>query len=178
MATAAAIEKVEPKLKAIIRWPRTIEVDAAKVSGSLIEVHKSETGQDFALGIGINVNADFCSNSSFAQEVTSMRCLVKHVVDREMMLANLCIRLEEYLQLSNTDLMRFYMSQGFATTSPGSEVALYHKMDKDFIADGTVRRLMPSLNLVVETSNGTILELAENGTQVVFPRGKGYKHEL
>lgn len=67
------------KLKAMIRWPRTIEVDAAKVSGSLIEAHKSENGQDFALGIGINVNADFCSNSSFAQEVTSMRCLVKHV---------------------------------------------------------------------------------------------------
>lgn len=39
----------------MIRWPRTIEVDAAKVSGSLIEAHKSETGQDFALGIGINV---------------------------------------------------------------------------------------------------------------------------
>lgn len=178
LATAAAIEKVEPKLKAMIRWPRTIEVDAAKVSGSLIEAHKSETGQDFALGIGINVNADFCSNSSFAQEVTSMRCLVKHVVDREMMLANLCIHLEEYLRLSNADLMRFYISQGFSTNSPGSKVALYHKTDKDFIADGTVRRLMPSLNLVVETSNGTILELAENGTQVVFPRGKGYKHEL
>lgn len=172
------MEKVEPNLKAMIRWPRTIEVDAAKVSGSLIEAHKSETGQDFALGIGINVNADFCSNSSFAQEVTSMRCLVKNVVDREMMLANLCIRLEEYLQLSNADLMRFYISQGISTTSPGSKVALYHKTDKDFIADGTVRRLMPSLNLVVETSNGTILELAENGTQVVFPHGKGYKQEL
>ena len=50
-----------------LRWPLSVEVDYQKVSGSLIEIHEEDGLEHYAVGIGVNVNADFCENETFSR---------------------------------------------------------------------------------------------------------------
>ena len=104
LAVAQAVKDVEPEVDPMIRWPRAVEVQGRKVSGSLVEVRREEGTEHLAAGIGVNVNADFCNNGTFSQDVTSLRCCAQKLIDREQLLAQLCNNLELYLEMSPSDL--------------------------------------------------------------------------
>ena len=73
LAVAMAIKDVAPDLHPMIRRPPAVEIDGRKVSGSLIEGHGEDGLEHLALGVGVNVNASFCENSTFSQDVTSLK---------------------------------------------------------------------------------------------------------
>lgn len=183
LAIARAIKTVEPELEPLIRWPRAVEIYGSKVSGSLIEGHMMEEAGDsnehFALGIGVNVNGEICTNASFSQDVTSLRCLTHRLVDREWLLAEVCHRLETYLSNYQTvEIKQEYLSWASSTAALGAGISIWDKTNKSHITDGSVSDIASDMSLVVQTKNGSTFNISENGVIVVFPKGRGYKVEL
>ncbi|CAE7605346.1 birA [Symbiodinium sp. CCMP2456] len=179
LAVARAVKGIEsePALNPMIRWPRAVEIGGHKVSGSLIEVHDEEGVEHYAVGIGINVNAEFCNNETFSQNVTSLRCASQKVIDREQLLAQVCGNLDELLDTSPEDLQKQYL-QWPSVTELDSEVSLLNKTSKQPIVDGKVHGITPAMDLVVQADNGSQIEVSEVGTITVFPKGRRYRAEL
>ena len=59
-----------------------------------------------------------------------------------------------------------------------SEVSLHNKTSKQPLVDGKVTSITPAMDLVVQASNGSQIEVSEIGGITVFPRGRRYKAEL
>ncbi|CAK9066501.1 unnamed protein product [Durusdinium trenchii] len=178
LAVAGGIAELVPNLQPKLRWPLTVEVGGRKVSGALIEIHNQDGLEHFAVGVGINVNADFCNNQSFSQAVTSLRCAAQTVMDRELLLAKICDNLEEHISTPSVhELKQRYLAWP-SDTSIGSAVSLLNKTSKDLILDGVVTGLTNSLALVVQASNGSNIEVLGTGSITVFPQGHLYKTEL
>lgn len=175
LAVARAIKTVEPELEPVIRWPRTVEIYGSKVSGSLME-EAGDSNEHFALGIGVNVNGEICTDASLSQDVTSLRCLTHRLVDRERLLAEVCRRLEAYLSNYQTvEIKQEYLSSASSTAAPGAGISLWDKTGKSHITDGRVSDIASDMSLVVQATNGSTITLSENGAIVVFPKGRGYK---
>ncbi|CAE7904786.1 birA, partial [Symbiodinium microadriaticum] len=177
LAVARAVKGIEPTLNPMIRWPRAVEIGGHKVSGSLIEVHDEEGVEHYAVGIGINVNAEFCNNETFSQNVTSLRCASQKVIDREQLLAEVCGNLDELLEMSPDDLQKQYLRWP-SVTELDSEVSLLNKTSKQPIVDGKVHGITPAMDLVVQADNGSQIEVSEVGAITVFPKGRRYRAEL
>ena len=178
LAVAEAIRDVDPKLNPMIRWPRAVEIEGRKVSGSLIEVHEESGVEHFAVGIGVNVNADFCSNTTFSQDVTSLRCMSDGALDREQLLARLCDGLDKYLRMRSPDELKSQYLSFPSVTAKNNSVSLHNKTTKQQIGDGVVVDITLDMNLIIAAANGSRHELSEKGDITVFPRGRSYKTEL
>ena len=179
LSVAEAIKDVEPKLNVRIRWPQSVEVENYKVSGSLVEVHRDDKDglEHYAIGIGVNVNADFCTNQTFSQDVTSLRCVGEKLLDREQLLGKICDGLDEYLLTTPSELKRKYLAWP-SVTAMNSEVSLHDKTTKQHLVDGVVKDLTPAMNLLIQVTNGSQIEVSTEGMVSVMPRGRAYQTEL
>ena len=178
LAVAEAIKSLEPGLDVRIRWPLSVEVDSQKVSGSLIETHEENGLEHYAVGIGVNVNADFCENQTFSQDVTSLRCVAKKSVDREELLSKICNTLDDSLRSQTAQTLKQKYLSWPSVTAMSSEVSLHNKQTKEYIADGVVMDLTEDLSLVIRLTNGSRVEVSSAAMMSVLPRGRLYKTEL
>jgi BirA family biotin operon repressor/biotin-[acetyl-CoA-carboxylase] ligase len=81
-----------------IKWPNDLLWQDQKISGNLIEV-VSETQTDVVIGIGINANSKLQSNSRPPSTWCSMRDILGTAIDRNCLIADLIIQLDDFLQI-------------------------------------------------------------------------------
>jgi BirA family transcriptional regulator, biotin operon repressor / biotin---[acetyl-CoA-carboxylase] ligase len=96
LATAEAIEATTP-LRAQIKWPNDVLIEGRKVCGILIETSDGVA----ILGMGLNVNGSFASDSELAARATTLAAEAGAPIPREPLAIVLVSRLDAlYHQLS------------------------------------------------------------------------------
>lgn len=138
-----------------IKWPNDIMSDNKKLGGILIE--NSLTNNiiyQTVIGIGINVNQEIFIN---LPKATSMKQILKRDFDRDILLNQIIVSLEEQITLLER--------KDFATLHQDYEAVLYKKNipnlfeqkdKKKFI--GKILRISKRGNLIVEKENQSIQE--------------------
>jgi BirA family biotin operon repressor/biotin-[acetyl-CoA-carboxylase] ligase len=153
LAVRTAIQQVDSRLSADLKWPNDVLLDGKKLCGILTEMHAEATRvRHIVVGIGINVN-----QASFPKELlaTSLRLVTGSEWSRVDLLAALLKSLDrEYRQLLNDSYARESILRRFAECSSwvrGKRVRI-HENGSDF--EGTTEGLDSAGFLRVQTAEG------------------------
>ncbi|MCK9521208.1 MAG: biotin--[acetyl-CoA-carboxylase] ligase [Dehalococcoidia bacterium] len=132
----------EENIEARIKWPNDIWVGERKLCGMLIDAESGPGGITAFPGIGINANGDPALEPELAAIATSIRRETGEPVDRELLLARVCNRLEAALVASQADIVARYRALSLllgrpVTVSP-TNAAPYEATAEDIAADGSL----------------------------------------
>ena len=128
LALRAAIEQVDSRIRADLKWPNDLLVDGKKICGTLTEMNSEATRVRYiVVGMGINVNqASF--PKEIASEATSLRLVTGTEWSRMELVAALLKSLDrEYRQLTTDSDARASILRRFAEASSwvrGKEVRI------------------------------------------------------
>lgn len=126
-----------------IKWPNDIWIGERKVCGTLIDAELTPAGAVAMPGIGINVNGDPALNPELRDIATSVARELGRYVDRELLLAEVCNRLEPLLTASPDRLVERYrelsMVIGRDITVQPLAGAAYDAVAVGIEADGSLR---------------------------------------
>ena len=138
-----------------IKWPNDIMSDNKKLGGILIE--NSLTNNiiyQTVIGIGINVNQEIFIN---LPKATSMKQILKRDFDRDILLNQIIVSLEEQITLLE--------QKNFATLHQDYEAVLYKKNIPNLFEQKDKKKFMGKIlgiskrgNLIVEKENQSIQE--------------------
>lgn len=145
---AVSLAATSQGLDARIKWPNDIWVGDRKLSGMLIDVDGSVAYP----GIGINVNGDPTSIPELKDVATSFGRELGRPISREVLLAEVCNRLEFAMALSQADLHAAYAERSMilgrrVTVWPATRDAGFEGVAISIDDDGT---------LVVERADGMV----------------------
>jgi len=153
LAVRAAIQQVDSRVNADLKWPNDVLIDGKKVCGILTEMNAEATRVRYiVVGLGINVN-----QASFPKELsaTSLRLETASEWSRVELVAALLKSLDrEYRQLVTDANARESILRRFTENSPwvrGREVRI-EENGSSF--EGTTEGLDPRGFLLVRTARG------------------------
>lgn len=138
-------------LNAAIKWPNDIWVDGRKLAGMLIDAASGTTPTVVFPGIGINVNGDPTVVPDLAAIATSAARELGAPVDRELLLAGICNRLEDALSHAFDDLLPRYRELSLVL---GRDVEVISPASESFRA--TAIDVAPDGDLVVRLPSGEL----------------------
>ncbi|XP_061177016.1 uncharacterized protein LOC133185730 isoform X1 [Saccostrea echinata] len=150
---------------ACLKWPNDVWVKGHKLAGFLAEHGGRLPGsQDelhlFVLGMGINVNSDMRRHPDLTGIATSVCCENGGtVVSREKVLADICNKLEYYLDLSHENL--YTEACKFQMFKKGQKVRVNHVID-GMMFPATVEGIQEDWNIKITDSNGKCTQCASS----------------
>jgi BirA family biotin operon repressor/biotin-[acetyl-CoA-carboxylase] ligase len=153
LAVHAAIQQVDSRVNADLKWPNDVLVDAKKVCGILTEMNAEATRVRYiVVGVGINVN-----HASFPKELgaTSLRLVTGSQWSRVDLAAALLKSLDrEYRQLVEDPDARESILQRFGRQSSWAFGKNVRIEENGSSFEGTTEGLDPRGFLLVRTSKG------------------------
>jgi BirA family transcriptional regulator, biotin operon repressor / biotin---[acetyl-CoA-carboxylase] ligase len=85
-----------------IKWPNDLLWHDKKLAGTLIEMTaESHGGTDLIIGIGLNINTQTQDDKTLERPWCSLRDIVGHSLDRNILIAELIIQLNQHLNRFN-----------------------------------------------------------------------------
>jgi BirA family transcriptional regulator, biotin operon repressor / biotin---[acetyl-CoA-carboxylase] ligase len=153
LAVRAAIQQVDSRVAADLKWPNDVLIDGKKVCGILTEMNAEATRVRYiVVGIGINVN-----QASFPRELsaTSLRLKTGSEWSRVELVAALLKSLDrEYRQLVEDSDARESILQRFAESSSWVQGKAVRVEENGSAFEGTTEGLDPRGFLRVRTPHG------------------------
>ncbi|MBU1664228.1 MAG: biotin--[acetyl-CoA-carboxylase] ligase [Gammaproteobacteria bacterium] len=143
--------------RAGVKWPNDILVDGAKLAGVLIELAGDMLGPSAAvIGVGVNVLGAESLRGEVEQAVTDLsEHLPEHALDRNVLLRELVLRLNDYLE-------RFDIA-GFAPFRQDWEALHVHQNQSVRVLNG-LGEFIPGQAVGVD-EGGALLLATESGVQ-------------
>jgi len=93
-----------------VKWPNDIIVNNKKIAGVLIESKLHKSIQIYNIGIGINVNLNKDDLRSLdIKNITSILFETNRMVDREKLLSEILIFMDEYLLKSQDEIIELWL---------------------------------------------------------------------
>jgi BirA family biotin operon repressor/biotin-[acetyl-CoA-carboxylase] ligase len=161
LAVRAAIQQVDSRVAADLKWPNDVLIDGKKVCGILTEMNAEATRVRYiVIGIGINAN-----QASFPEELhaTSLRLITGSAWSRVEMLAALLKSLDrEYRQLLEERGARESILRRFAENSSWVRGKAVRIEESDSPLEGTTEGLDERGFLRVRTPDG--IQIVLSGT--------------
>ncbi|PYX46124.1 MAG: biotin--[acetyl-CoA-carboxylase] ligase [Acidobacteria bacterium] len=161
LAVRAAIEHVDSRVIADLKWPNDVMLDGKKVCGILAEMNAEATRIRYiVVGVGINVN-----QPSFPTDLpaTSLRLVTGSEWSRVELLAALLKSLDrEYRQLLEDSDAHESILRRFAESSSWVQGKAVRIEENGFAFDGVTEGLDPRGFLQVRTNHG--LQIVLSGT--------------
>ena len=161
LAVRAAIQQVDSRVAADLKWPNDVLIDGKKVCGILTEMNAEATRVRYiVIGIGINAN-----QASFPEELhaTSLRLITGSGWSRVEMLAALLKSLDrEYRQLLEERGARESILRRFAENSSWVQGKAIRIEESDSPFEGTTEGLDERGFLRVRTPHG--IQIVLSGT--------------
>jgi BirA family biotin operon repressor/biotin-[acetyl-CoA-carboxylase] ligase len=161
LAVRAAIEQVDSRVSADLKWPNDVLIDGKKVCGILTEMNAEATRVRYiVVGVGINVN-----QSSFPKDLpaTSLRMTTGSEWSRVELAAALLKSLDrEYRQLLEGRDAQASILRRFAENSSWVQGKAVRIEENGVAFEGTTEGLDPRGFLQVRTANG--LQTVLSGT--------------
>ena len=163
LATAlAAVQAIRAvtKLEAVVKWPNDILLNDKKIAGILLEAgNKAGESPYLVIGIGVNVNWDEADiPKDIADQTTSLKTAVGHVIDRNDLVNELLIALSEQWTLLDkwpSDLLITNLSEVCVTLGKRVRVTT---------ADKTIEGIASGIS----KEGGLILQLADNSQRTIY----------
>jgi BirA family biotin operon repressor/biotin-[acetyl-CoA-carboxylase] ligase len=153
LAVRAAIEQVDSRVSADLKWPNDVLIGGKKVCGILTEMNAEATRVRYiVVGVGINVN-----QASFPKELsaTSLRLATGSEWSRVEVVAALLKSLDrEYRQLLEDRGARESILRRFAENSSWAQGKAVRIEENGSAFEGTTEGLDPRGFLQVRTANG------------------------
>jgi BirA family biotin operon repressor/biotin-[acetyl-CoA-carboxylase] ligase len=153
LAVRAAIEEVDSRVHADLKWPNDLLIEGKKVCGILTEMNAEATRVRYiVVGVGINVN-----QSSFPRELaaTSLRLVTGSEWSRVDLVAALLKSLDrEYRQLLEDPEARESILRRFAKNSSWVQGKAVRIEENGSAFEGTTDGLDPRGFLRVRSSKG------------------------
>ena len=153
LAVRAAIQQVDSRVNADLKWPNDLLIDGKKVCGILTEMNAEATRVRYiVVGIGLNVN-----QASFPKELsaTSLRLVTGSEWSRVELAAALLKSLDrEYRQLLEDANARESILRRFAESSSWVRGKNVRIEENDSSFEGTTEGLDPRGFLLVRTTKG------------------------
>jgi BirA family biotin operon repressor/biotin-[acetyl-CoA-carboxylase] ligase len=161
LAVQSAIQQVDSRVSADLKWPNDLLIDGKKVCGILTEMNAEATRVRYiVVGIGLNVN-----QTSFAKELqaTSLRLVTGSEWSRVELTAALLKSLHlEYRQLAENSDARATILRRFAENSSWVHGKKVRIEGNGSAFEGTTEGLDPRGFLQVRTAHG--LQVVLSGT--------------
>jgi len=93
-----------------VKWPNDIIVNNKKIAGVLIESKLNKSIQIYNIGIGINVNLNEDNLKSLdIKNITSILFETNSIADREKLLSEILISIDEYLLKSKDEIIKLWL---------------------------------------------------------------------
>ena len=109
LSICKAIKKLS-QINVGVKWPNDIIVDNKKIAGVLIESKLHKSKQIYNIGIGINVNLnEHDIKSSDIENITSILLKSNKIIDRENLLSEIIISMDEYLLKSQDEIIKLWL---------------------------------------------------------------------
>jgi BirA family biotin operon repressor/biotin-[acetyl-CoA-carboxylase] ligase len=91
-----------------IKWPNDIFIGDRKVAGMIVDAEISKDVRVALVGIGINVNGEPSENPELRDSAISLKQFLGVTIQRERLLADFCVFLEQDLKTSSSELRKEY----------------------------------------------------------------------
>jgi BirA family biotin operon repressor/biotin-[acetyl-CoA-carboxylase] ligase len=163
LAVLASLKQLNQNKEIKIKWPNDILWNDKKLCGSLIEIIAETNGNaQVIIGIGLNVNLDPSSIMPFDRPWCSLYEIHKSQFDRNLIIANLLVHLEAYLdQFLNSDLSHFMPEWNQVDCLYDQEITVSHSTGN---LTGIAKGINPLGQLILRDNQGDIHYLSSGDT--------------
>ncbi len=151
VAVAEAVEALEPRVTALVRWPNDVEAAGRKLAGILLE---ALPGGRVVFGVGVNTTGSArAAPAGIAHRVATLPDLVGRGLERGRLLAELLPRLLELLAESDRDRGRFAARYRGRCGLDGRTVTVHRGAER---ITGVCRSIAADGGLLLDTPGGRV----------------------
>jgi len=163
LATLAMLKELSPNEEIKVKWPNDILWQDKKLCGSLIEIQAESNGQiHVIIGIGLNVNSDTKNNPLPDKRWCSLYEIQSRQFDRNLLIANLLIKLQNYLTLFiNNGLASFIEEWNKSDYLAGKQITVTQSGNSIV---GTALGINPQGQLLLKDEQGIVHHLSSGDT--------------
>ena len=138
-----------------IKWPNDVLVDDKKIAGVLIESRRSNTANNFVIGIGINCHQspDSFKDKKLTSPATSIDWEIQGICDRNKIAADLINSVTEWVQIASSNTDQILKTWHKLSIQIGQRVKLKYK-DQNFA--GNCIGVDPIAGLILQLDAGTV----------------------
>jgi BirA family biotin operon repressor/biotin-[acetyl-CoA-carboxylase] ligase len=143
------------QLDARIKWPNDVMINNKKIAGILLETKPGSTGNNYVIGIGVNVHqpTEFFESNELQMPATSLDLETGNYVDRNQLAARVLKSFDSWLHTVKSDPSRIITRWTSLSTQLGSHVTVEYDQQR---FSGNCIGVDPASGLILQLDGGGV----------------------